>query len=116
MSIDEARAVPRVDGDDGELVGELLDEAQAHSGSSIRNGCADCGMSTNLLERAADRITALSAEVERAAAVERQRIIRLLIDEGITRDQSEDGWWETSTGVEFGQPVIDRIAALGAKP
>jgi hypothetical protein len=55
---------------------------------------------------------ALERLVELARADEREAVIGLLrgIDE--TEYESADGWWETSTGAEFG---AGRIAAIRAR-
>lgn len=49
------------------LVEELRGEARGLSTSSIRNGCVDCGLASNLAERAATAIEALSRQFEAGA-------------------------------------------------
>lgn len=34
--------------------------------------------------------------------------IKEILD-GIDRDQADDGWWETSTGVEFGSQKLEEV-------
>jgi hypothetical protein len=56
---------------------------------------------------------ALERLVELARADEREAVIGLLrgIDE--TEYESADGWWETSTGAEFGARILAAIRARG---
>ena len=46
---------------------------------------------------------------QEAVMAERNRILALL--DGITETDSDSyyGWWETSTGAEFGQSVVQKI-------
>jgi len=48
-------------GKDAELMRELRDEAMRLSGRSLDRGCVDSGIASNLADRAADRLEALSA-------------------------------------------------------
>tara|TARA_R110000772_G_scaffold258883_1_gene376271 strand:+ start:731 stop:889 length:159 start_codon:yes stop_codon:yes gene_type:complete len=44
---------------------------------------------------------------EEAVMAERTRILALL--DGITETETDNGWWETSTGAEFGKSVVQKI-------
>ena len=46
---------------------------------------------------------------EEAVMAERTRILALL--DGITEtdSDSDNGWWETSTGAEFGKVIVQKI-------
>lgn len=65
------------------------------------------------------RIEALRAalaqpEQEPVAAAEREACIALLKGIDQTESESDDGWWETSTGAKFGAGVLAAIRARGA--
>jgi hypothetical protein len=55
------------------------------------------------------------SELEAAVKAEREAVIALLkgIDE--TEINSRDGWWETSTGADFGAGILAAIRARGEK-
>jgi hypothetical protein len=48
-----------------------------------------------------------------AVAAEREAIIGLLKGIDQTEIESEDGYWETSVGAEFGKEIISNIRARG---
>jgi hypothetical protein len=47
------------------IVERLQDAAMTFSGSSLRRGCVDCGLSSNLADEAADTIEELVEAMER---------------------------------------------------
>lgn len=49
------------------------------------------------------------------AAAEREALIALLKGIDQTETESPDGWWETSTGADFGAGILTAIRARGAK-
>lgn len=49
--------------------------------------------------------------VEAAIEQEREAVIGLLKGIDKTEIESADGWWETSSGAEFGAGVLDAIRA-----
>ena len=63
------------------------------------------------------RVTGIDEDLKRLVelvrADEREAVIGLLrgIDE--TETESADGWWETSTGAEFGARILAAIRARG---
>ena len=62
---------------------------------------------TDVFPKELERFAALVAEHEREA------VINLL--KGIDKDECEDpdGWWETSSGAEFGASILETIRARG---
>lgn len=64
--------------DDKALVERLRDAGAHRSGSSLQNGCVDCGLGANTYDEAADRIEALSAEKEAARKEERKAILSFI--------------------------------------
>ena len=48
-------------------------------------------------------------EIQAAVMAERTRILALL--DGITETEtdSDNGWWETSKGAEFGKSIVQKI-------
>ena len=93
------------------------------------NYCTECGMITNtgeyhpyaacLLFKACGsgyevrnqlQYIAEHAQAESARRIEKE-IIHIL--DGIDKDEveNESGWWETSTGAEFGKGILDQIKA-----
>lgn len=55
----------------------------------------------------------LLRELDQALADERETIIAMLKGIDQTECESADGWWETSTGAEFGAGIIADIRARG---
>jgi hypothetical protein len=51
--------------------------------------------------------------VELVRADEREAVIGFLRGINETETESEDGWWETSTGAEFGARILAAIRARG---
>ena len=54
---------------------------------------------------------AINAFAELVRADEREAVIGLLKGIDKTEIESADGWWETSSGAEFGAGVLDAIRA-----
>jgi len=50
-----------------------------------------------------------------AVAAEREALIALLKGIDQTETESPDGWWETSTGADFGAGILAAIRARGEK-
>ena len=48
-------------------------------------------------------------EVQEAVLAERNRILALLDGITETETESDNGWWETSTGAEFGKVIVQKI-------
>ena len=48
--------------------------------------------------------------IAQATILERERILALL--KGIDLTEEEGGWWETSTGANFGKDVINKIIGI----
>ncbi len=48
-------------------------------------------------------------KAKREAQDQLESIISWLINEGITSDDLNDGWWETSGGVKYGEEIIQRL-------
>ena len=48
-------------------------------------------------------------EIQEAVMAERNRILALLDGITETETESDNGWWETSKGVEFGESVVQKI-------
>ena len=55
------------------------------------------------------------SELEAAVAAEREALITLLKGIDQTETESPDGWWETSTGADFGTGILAAIRARGEK-
>lgn len=51
----------------------------------------------------------LQAFAELVAKHERERIAKLLDGIDMTENESESGWWETSSGAEFGARILAKI-------
>ena len=73
---------------------------------------------TDLIQRAIDMERAACAQtyrkimddaIRRAIFRERERVIRILKGIDQTETESEDGYWETSTGAEFGAKILKEI-------
>jgi hypothetical protein len=69
------------------------------------------------LTRAAGGFEPTPEFLERLVAVaradEREAVIGFLRGINETETESEDGWWETSTGAEFGARILAAIRARG---
>jgi hypothetical protein len=57
----------------------------------------------------------LEAAVKAAIEAEREALIALLKGIDQTETESPDGWWETSTGADFGAGILAAIRARGEK-
>jgi len=57
----------------------------------------------------------LEAAVKAAVLAEREALIALLKGIDQTETESPDGWWETSTGADFGAGILAAIRARGEK-
>jgi hypothetical protein len=53
------------------------------------------------------------SELEAAVAAEREALIALLKGIDQSETESPDGWWETSTGADFGAGILAAIRARG---
>jgi hypothetical protein len=58
---------------------------------------------------------ALKDKLEAAVRAEREALITLLKGIDQTETESPDGWWETSTGADFGTGILAAIRARGEK-
>jgi len=54
-------------------------------------------------------------QLRAAVAAEREALIALLKGIDQTETESPDGWWETSTGADFGAGILAAIRARGEK-
>jgi len=57
----------------------------------------------------------LEAAVKAAVLAEREALIALLKGIDQSETESPDGWWETSTGADFGAGILAAIRARGEK-
>jgi hypothetical protein len=60
-----------------------------------------------------DAMQAALEGMQKAVLLEREAVIGLLRGINETETESEDGWWETSTGAEFGARILAAIRARG---
>ena len=68
-----------------------------------------------IIEKNAPVIEQINAHMKEAVAAEREALIALLKGIDQTETESPDGWWETSTGADFGAGILAAIRARGEK-
>ena len=66
-----------------------------------------------IIEKNAPVIEQINAHMKEAVAAEREALIALLKGIDQTETESPDGWWETSTGADFGAGILAAIRARG---
>jgi hypothetical protein len=64
-----------------------------------------------IIEKNAPVIEQINAHMKEAVAAEREALIALLKGIDQTETESPDGWWETSTGADFGAGILAAIRA-----